>query len=1232
MRVGAAPSRGAQHAAQQIEGALAAEQSALAAASSAKRAELQSAADAQAEQILASSAVEYGTTLRSITDRETAARAAFARARGDVGITRAAEVELARSDSRAAEKRLRDGSTGLGTKIKGVASSEGDRMRSAAQGAINHVQASGWNLADDMTATHINPRAIAADLDDDELPIVQAAIEEAKSSGRGAVLQSWFKTHAELMGTAVENAHTFRDAAEDISHRIDDALPKAFDSFHEGGDATAGLINAMAASQLSAIDNAEHQTMASLEHAKSDAHSIHDAGHITAADVRSKTVGQITQLNNQEAAASKGLASMADEALLAINKNGNVSYLHASHAVAATTKALKTGGAQLVASLNDAGNTAMAQVNGAATAFAGAVGGQRDKLLSSVDAAIGSAASVLTSTHNELTASCAAFRAAAVVSYVAAETQVLSKAAPEIAKAESDWKSKASEFVTSCAAYESATIAKHNEVRSGFKGQLESVATKTVAHIRRSTAKKIWDGIWDGIGRFAKGVAIFVLAVLVVALVIVAFVGTAFLGLALGIAALVVGAVMLAVGLLRALYSRFKQLWNNDWPWYAKIAGIPAAIGVAVGDVLGLSQIAEAIRGRELMSDKKLSTEERAARATEGALQLITLGLIKELTKGGEAPAGETPPGGRGGRGSGGGTETAPPPETTSAPKPGETTTATAEPPKTQTSPETTKSDPTKPTQPEPLKPEPQKTDPTTSEPPKSVEETSTQPKNEPPKKEPTKDPADKAKEPVDKEPAVSPRSPAEVAVEIVKKNGGSIKKSLAELNQQGWDQMQMVEALEAAYRATGRDTAGWARASDGSIVLKSARIGPGPVNIIRPNGVFEFGFGEMYMDMTTGEIAVKGVTGADGQPVPMPGAPASTAPAITPEPPKTTEPPKTAEPPVTTPAPKTTRPPPTTPEPPKTAEPPATTSPEPAKAPPDSTQKPADTTKVEEPPTKEAPKPAESPFKAEGIEKSKSYAKGAAKNHSDKFDFKNDPDAQGVIEKTWRDAFNEEYVKQREAGETVKNAEKQARKAADQAAKVAAVARSGEPINLERAREQARADHDADNQFKDDLNQDTKDTKDAYDAGKQGGAAKSLASKLRGKTVPEMEQILDADAAAGKCTKLPPSTTQGKPMSSWQYPDGTLVRLKPLGSDKSPNSMYSIEVTKQPGVSGTQDDVAFKVDSGGKATPKGPDDLKIPYKKDINPNQYEAYKTEAMKYGHQEAVPEPPKPAPGKK
>jgi hypothetical protein len=119
------------------------------------------------------------------------------------------------------------------------------------------------------------------------------------------------------------------------------------------------------------------------------------------------------------------------------------------------------------------------------------------------------------------------------------------------------------------------------------------------------------------------------------------------------------------------------------------------------------------------------------------------------------------------------------------------------------------------------------------------------------------------------------PKVPADHAVEIVKKHKGSIREALGELNRQGFTQAQMREALEAAWRSTGRDTAGALTAQDGTLILLSRRVGPNqPVNLIRPNGVAEFGTAELFIDPKNlkSPIGVRNVRASDGTPLLMPG------------------------------------------------------------------------------------------------------------------------------------------------------------------------------------------------------------------------------------------------------------------------------------------------------------------------------------------------------------------------
>jgi hypothetical protein len=274
-----------------------------------------------------------------------------------------------------------------------------------------------------------------------------------------------------------------------------------------------------------------------------------------------------------------------------------------------------------------------------------------------------------------------------------------------------------------------------------------------------------------------------------------------------------------------------------------------------------------------------------------------------------------------------------------------------------------------------------------------------------------------------------------------------------------------------------------------------------------------------------------------------------------------------------------------------------------------------------------------EGPHHAEAIETSKSFAKGEIAKQTKKFDFAADPAANQQLDATWRETFNQEYAKAREANVVPKKAMSAARAAANKATFEAAQAQAARPQNLEAARARARSDRANGNAFAEsELDAPTKAAKTAYEAGTMGQAARSMSPQLAEKTMPEMEAMLEADVATGKSTKPPgeQTTAKNKPMRSYLYPDGTLVRLKPEGDAFGSEPKYSVEVTKQVGgPAANQDDIAFKVGADGVPTPKGPEDLNVPWDKTQNPAQYKAYVDEALKYGHLEAKPTPAATAP---
>lgn len=86
--------------------------------------------------------------------------------------------------------------------------------------------------------------------------------------------------------------------------------------------------------------------------------------------------------------------------------------------------------------------------------------------------------------------------------------------------------------------------------------------------------------------------------------------------------------------------------------------------------------------------------------------------------------------------------------------------------------------------------------------------------------------------------------------------------------------------------------------------------------------------------------------------------------------------------------------------------------------------------------------------------------------------------------------------------------------------------------------------------------------------------------------------------------------------MRVYEYPDGTVVRYKPHGGSKRPGPTYSIELKKDPSLSDLgKGDAAFKVDSSGRAVPKGPFEINNPYPK--GSVQWLVFRDELMNAGH---------------
>jgi hypothetical protein len=159
-------------------------------------------------------------------------------------------------------------------------------MKAAARGSLARVQASGNALSSEIATTPVNPRAITPDLDNDEDQAVLKAVGDSKREARGSIAVAWNKANSDLNGTASDNATAFVTSAAELGTKVNEKIPEAEQTIRDGGEATVGLIDSMARSQLGAIDSAERQTLAAIEHAKGQAGNILTAGKVAVARLR----------------------------------------------------------------------------------------------------------------------------------------------------------------------------------------------------------------------------------------------------------------------------------------------------------------------------------------------------------------------------------------------------------------------------------------------------------------------------------------------------------------------------------------------------------------------------------------------------------------------------------------------------------------------------------------------------------------------------------------------------------------------------------------------------------------------------------------------------------------------------------------------------------------------------------------------------------------------------------
>jgi hypothetical protein len=142
----------------------------------------------------------------------------------------------------------------------------------------------------------------------------------------------------------------------------------------------------------------------------------------------------------------------------------------------------------------------------------------------------------------------------------------------------------------------------------------------------------------------------------------------------------------------------------------------------------------------------------------------------------------------------------------------------------------------------------------------------------------------------------------------------------------------------------------------------------------------------------------------------------------------------------------------------------------------------------------------------------------------------------------------------------------------------------------------------------------------EAFEAGRLGAEARAWAVRLAGKSERQVRALMKLEVQAGRATEKKVALTSpvSQVMSVWEMPDGTVVRLKPLGDVRRPGPTLSVELKIDPTrPDADQSGIALKLDSRGRAVPRNLNDAQRPFTLDGVQDRY--YSDACMDLGHRE-------------
>ena len=522
--------------------------------------------------IQAHAASEYLNAVNAIGQREQVLRGTFAQQRAAILTVAGTQAALARSEAKAAGERVRGRNGAVGKTIAQLIDADVARLSHGTQDAMVRVTTASRAVHPVIRVAANNALANAnLDLRDANEGVManelyQRLIPKATTAARQEVNDARSRDIDRLASTRDSNIRQMRRAGDILASQVAGELRPVEQQIAGSGEKVAALIDNNARSLIAAIVAAERDSAAFFARARANARQLIDAGRSTAATLTSAAAAQ---------AGTPGAA---------------------------------------------------ARFQSAASQAAPHLAGRRERLVASVDSVVDRATSTASHGLSEFQGECGVHRALALGNYAVIEGTLAGNIAGKVGQIRAEWSKETDVAITGVNSFAAVVESNRSALAAQLPLKFGNVVRSAFSEARKSRLTRFGEGVWGAVSGLVTTVAKFVAAALIIAFAPFVFGVAALIGKAGALAGIVRDAAMAVVGMAQAFAERFKVLFRtwDDWPWYGKVAGLWATTLVAVGDVIGLPSIYEGVSGKELISNRELSYDERGAKTFGGGFAALT--------------------------------------------------------------------------------------------------------------------------------------------------------------------------------------------------------------------------------------------------------------------------------------------------------------------------------------------------------------------------------------------------------------------------------------------------------------------------------------------------------------------------------------------------------------------------------------------------------------------------------